>query len=355
MLENRRASRLALGGAVLCTAVLGAALLLVRLRARARDACRARLRSLSAYERTLHALEGFLRQLTRTPHADTLVLRGSLLLRLHVPSSPRRADTLNFLALWPNDLELSAARVREVCAATSDDGIELELVYARRHSDHPEQPTVTLGVRHRAVGDGEWALASINLGWGEPLEPPARAELLPAVLGPPVRVAACARLESLCAWKLYSLFEAENARLFAAELFDCHLIATEAAEQLDRAALATAVRAAFDAHGAPLSPLLRIVHRTFGASTASARSYACWRASLLDAWATDAGPARALALRALVPETLALCGERAAAARARPGDRRALVPAARRARARDERVRHPVPALLQPRGGRSVH
>ena len=85
-----------------------------------------KITKLQSHERRLHALEGLLRRLVLTPHRESLVLRGSLLLRGYCPRTPRIPEDLDFLALHANDEELSLSVIRQVCARRLDDGIEFD-------------------------------------------------------------------------------------------------------------------------------------------------------------------------------------------------------------------------------------
>eukprot|EP00966_Prymnesium_polylepis_P200230 4640162-Prymnesium_polylepis.1 len=288
-----------------------------------------KLRQMAGHERSLHALEGVLRRLILTPHRESLVLRGGLLLRHYCPRTPRQPADLDFLALHANDEELSLSMLRHVCGVKecADDGLEFDAdgVTAIRHWTEMEHPALKMTVPYRLRGDESWSSLSIDLGWGDPLRPAPKAVHMSAVLGPPVRVCLAAQVETLFGWKvrarrleprpvqlvrtarertrddscaarartcsLHGLFEREAVGLSAKgvpkgywrpkDLFDLYLMVEGGG--LTPALLPPAVEIAFSSRGFPLSRLVRVAACRFASGPTSKRNWARWRADTLDA------------------------------------------------------------------------
>ncbi|EOD33607.1 hypothetical protein EMIHUDRAFT_229565 [Emiliania huxleyi CCMP1516] len=270
----------------LCVASAGALYLLVLQRKR-------RVRALVGHSKKLHALEGMLRRLHRTPHRELLVLRGGLLLRGYCPQTPRQPADLDFLGEHENDLEATLAMLRDVCTVAVGDGLEFDAqgVVGERTWTETEHPALKASVPYRLRCDAGWETCSVDVGWGDPLVPPAHAVALRAVVGGRVPCARAARLETLFGWKLHGLFEREAAGLSAQgipkgywrpkDLFDLYLMARCGA--LDAALLPAAVEVAFSSRGYPLSRVVRVAHGHFASGPTSKKNWARWRASLLDA------------------------------------------------------------------------
>lgn len=270
---------------------------------------------LSACDARLVALHALVRRLGATPHAERLILRGSLLLWHYCPALPRPVNDLDFLALFDNDLDLAMQVVRDACAVAQDAAdppVSFALVSASRHWEDMAHPAVKVWLSAH-LGDKTLQLA-IDFGWGDPLEPPATTiklrNRLPGARGVPGVQAA--RPELLLAWKLHGLFERETPGLSTQgvpkgfwrpkDLFDAYLLASAWCEApLDEHVLARAVNAAFASRGHPVSRLMRLVHGRFGKSAGSCRSYGRWRAAL----AGEASYRRAGG--AAVPESPSAC------------------------------------------------
>ena len=74
----------------------------------------------------IHAIEGFLARLTRSPHRDRLVLKGGMLLAAFGLRRPTR--DIDLLALrTDNDEEAIRNLVRDVAAVEIDDGLVFRL------------------------------------------------------------------------------------------------------------------------------------------------------------------------------------------------------------------------------------
>jgi hypothetical protein len=271
------------------------------------------------------ALEEFLLRLARSPHAGAFVLRGGVLTRLWVGAERRETRDLDFLGLFPRDLDEAARRVADVLTMESVSGVRFGLetlrgeviwretafpglrffVEAGSGGVHPRCP----GQDRRDEPGGSSARLQIDIGFDDPLVPPAGWIDYPTAAGP-ARVLA-ARPELLTAWKLDGLFDHGARRWQPKDLYDLHLLTTHC--QLDAGTLAEAVRAALEAHANPLSNVLGVVYnRAWWEADAAQTKWAKFRAaspvpvpeSLL-----DVALAVASALRPALGRLIALPGE----------------------------------------------
>jgi hypothetical protein len=195
-----------------------------------------------------HTLEGMLRRLARSPHADALVLRGGLRTRMLVAPAQRPTRDLDFLALFDREVDEAVCRLGEVASVPLDDGVAIEAdsLLAQEIWQETEAPGIRLFVR---AGVGDLQELQIDLGFGDPLVPPAEWVEYPALLpNPPARVLAC-RAETLVGWKLHGLFEHGLRRWRLKDLYDLLLLTVHT--PLEAGELPGAIRAAFTSRSEP--------------------------------------------------------------------------------------------------------
>jgi hypothetical protein len=198
-----------------------------------------------------HVLEGVLRRLSRLPSAADFVLRGSMLTRACVAPRVRVADDVDFVATFPHDVEDTARRFALALTSTEIEDevcIEIESFRARGIWLQTAFPGVRLSVR-AGLGRAEQTL-QIDVGFNDPLIPPAQRMDYPMLLGPRVPVWAV-RPETAVAWKLHGLAEMGPHGWRPKDLYDLYLFVESVS--LDRSALTAAIEAAFLSRGYTLA------------------------------------------------------------------------------------------------------
>jgi hypothetical protein len=223
-----------------------------------------------------HLLHGVLRRLAPSPHAEALVLRGGLLPQLWAGAAWRSTRDIDFLCLFPADIEESQRRLLAVLGRDADDGVEFELDTLR--SEVIWQETDFPGHRFHldvCLLDRAHAL-QIDLGFDDPLVPPAEWVDYPCLLGAPARVQ-CARPELMAAWKLHGLFEHGAKRWQAKDLYDLWLLTTRCA--LDHAALSEAIPVAFRSRGTSLAEVPVFFNPAWWQSETARHRWAKYRAA----------------------------------------------------------------------------
>jgi hypothetical protein len=217
-----------------------------------------------------HVLEGLLRRVGHSAHAGELVLRGGLVTRLWVGAERRATEDADFLGLFARDAGAVAARLGAALAAPlpQDDGVRFdpdvfaELIW---------QETPFPGVRAQAQAEaaGLYLSLQIDVGFDDPLVPPAEWVDYPTLLpGAPARVLAC-RAETLVGWKLHGLFEHGAHRWRAKDLYDLLLLTRHAPLRAED--LVEAIRVAFESRSQPLEDVLGVVYNPSWWATDKAR------------------------------------------------------------------------------------
>ncbi len=190
----------------------------------------------------------WLRRVERSPYADRLVLRGSLVTRRFFPA--RTCEDVDHLLLDGSADELQ--RAADAVIAVPDEE-PLEIVAREKLWPDTEQPG------HRVVfANG----LQVDIGFGDPITmAPERA----AIGGANVLVV---RPESMIAWKLHGLVElGPRGRWRPKDLHDLFLYASLA---VDEDALRKAIAIAFSSRGHAVSLLEPLMtDATWGASRGS--------------------------------------------------------------------------------------
>jgi hypothetical protein len=194
-----------------------------------------------------HVLEGILRRLARVPDAAEFVLRGSMLTRAWVAPQRRVADDLDFVGTFPHSVEETRRKFAPALAVDEDDDVCLDAASLRAHALWPNTPFPGVRLTFRAGLGAADQLVQTDVGFNDPLVPPAYLYEYPTVLpGAPLRLMAV-RPETAIAWKLHGLAEMGPTGWRPKDLHDLYLIVP--AVVVDETALTPAIEAAFISRG----------------------------------------------------------------------------------------------------------
>lgn len=179
-----------------------------------------------------------------------------MLTRAWIAPLRRPARDLDYVGDFPFSVEDTARRLRPALAMALPDGVQLDA--ARASCRGIWLDTAFPGVRvDLALGLGRAdQRLSIDIGFGDPLVPPATTITLDAALDRGI-TARAVRPETQLAWKLHALVEL-GASWRPKDLADLWAIATRV--PLEAAALAAAITAAFASRGCPASAAAEILY-----------------------------------------------------------------------------------------------
>lgn len=238
-------------------------------------------------------LEGVLLRLAGRPEAETLVLRGGLLLREWFRPLERPVDDVDLVALTPLDVDGTAGRLLPVLAADGvGDGVSYDTEVTRWQGIW--LATGTPGVRLFVIGSvgGQEQDFNVDVTFGPFPRPAPVAVDLPTLFGTPARVRAC-RPEAVAGHKAQALWHRGRLGWRPKDLDDLRLLLERMS--MDHPALAASVFAYLaDAGGTPADAREMFRQPWWGHKSAAAR----WRDH------ADARPGTPRDLRAIV-ETIA--------------------------------------------------
>ncbi|WP_242051557.1 nucleotidyl transferase AbiEii/AbiGii toxin family protein [Nostoc sp. FACHB-280] len=194
-----------------------------------------------------HLLESLLRRVANSTHTADLVLRGGMLTRLWVPPGHRIAVDVDFLGLYPFDIEATTQHFRELLATEGfSDGVVFHLESLESHGIWLEDPCPGVRLQLDASVLNYRQKLQIDVGFNDPLIPPAQwIEYPTLVKAEPIKILA-AKPELMAAWKLHGLIEQGAKRWRGKDLYDLMLLATLV--PLDKTLLPEAIKVAFSSH-----------------------------------------------------------------------------------------------------------
>lgn len=189
-----------------------------------------------------YLMSGVVERIARSAERDAFVLRGGALTRIWLAPERRPARDLDFVGDFAFDVADTRARLERALAAPVADAIAIGAIAATPMWEHTAFPGVRAAI---AIGlDRADLRMTIDIGFGDPLVPPATAIAF-AGSASTVEVRAV-RPETQLAWKLHGLAE-QGAEWRPKDLADAWRIAKRVA--LDDARLADAITAAFGSRG----------------------------------------------------------------------------------------------------------
>jgi hypothetical protein len=194
----------------------------------------------------------WLRLLRDSPHADSLILRGGVLLR-HLLPVDRPVEDLDLLALV--SLDQAEAAIREISVTDKSLGevMECETIWG-------ETPWPGLRLQLPAF--------QLDLGYADPLV----SEPMPIEIGgsEPVSVLAVSP-EVLFGWKAHGLFERGPGKWRAKDLMDLYLMNTHLS--MDEGLLSESIAVAFSSRNMQLDLNDRFFSNDWGCSKGSIRKW----------------------------------------------------------------------------------
>lgn len=214
-------------------------------------------------------IQAALRRVSASRACQQLVLRGGTLTQFWVGARRRATKDLDFLALFPRDLADATDQILEILATpVAEDGV---LFFAETLSaEIIWQETAFPGIRLLVEGklSGEAFSLQIDLGFDDPLVPPAEWLDYPCLLGDSCRLQV-ARPELLTAWKLDGLLDHGLKRWQAKDLYDLYLLTSF--RQLESSTLREATLVALRTHGNCVDDLITLLYDPQWWQSAAAR------------------------------------------------------------------------------------
>lgn len=204
---------------------------------------------------TYHLLEGILRRVSDSSYKDELVLRGGMLTRLWVSPEQRIAEDVDFLGLYPFDIESTKEKFRGIFLNKNTnfvDGItfDIESFEVKGIWLETEFPGVRINI-NAAIEEYQKNI-QIDVGFGDPIVPAAQWIDYPTLTTEKIKLQA-ATPESMFGWKLHGLVEQGIKRWRPKDLYDLMLFTSYI--KLDETAVRKAIYTAFSSRNTTLEEI----------------------------------------------------------------------------------------------------
>ena len=199
---------------------------------------------------TRYALERLLYRLSTSAYADRFVLKGAMLLTSWFTDLYRATRDLDLLGLGDPSPDAMIAVFREILAADVADGVEFDSNALRVDQIREELEYGGLRLRTTASISGARIAVTVDVGFGDALEPGAEVIDYPSMLDLPTpRLRAYAR-ETVIAEKFQAMVALGLANSRMKDLYDIWLLSQSSTFDDDR--LARAIAATFSRRGAEI-------------------------------------------------------------------------------------------------------
>lgn len=194
---------------------------------------------------TRFALERLLFRLGQSPHADRFVLKGAMLMMSWFDDPHRGTRDLDLLGFGDPEPESMLATFREILAREAADGVEFDIDALRVDRIREELEYGGLRLRTTASISGARIGLTIDIGFGDAMEPGAEMLDYPSMLTfPAPRLRAYAR-ETVIAEKFQAMVALGRANSRMKDFYDIWILSKSfnfAGERLARAIAATFAR-----------------------------------------------------------------------------------------------------------------
>ncbi|RHW18100.1 nucleotidyl transferase AbiEii/AbiGii toxin family protein [Sphingomonas gilva] len=194
---------------------------------------------------TRFALERLLFRLSQSPHADRFVLKGAMLMMSWFEDPHRGTRDLDLLGFGDPEPEAMLATFRDILTLNDDDGVEFDVGALRVDRIREELEYGGLRLRTTASISGARINLTIDIGFGDAMEPGAEMLDYPTMLAfPAPRLRAYAR-ETVIAEKFQAMVELGRANSRMKDFYDIWILSKSfdfAGDRLARAIAATFAR-----------------------------------------------------------------------------------------------------------------
>lgn len=194
---------------------------------------------------TRFALERLLFRLSQSPHADRFVLKGAMLMMSWFEDPHRGTRDLDLLGFGDPEPEAMLATFRDILALNDDDGVEFDVDALRVDRIREELEYGGLRLRTTASISGARINLTIDIGFGDAMEPGAEMLEYPSMLAfAAPRLRAYAR-ETVIAEKFQAMVALGRANSRMKDFYDIWILSKSfdfAGDRLARAIAATFAR-----------------------------------------------------------------------------------------------------------------
>jgi predicted nucleotidyltransferase component of viral defense system len=199
---------------------------------------------------TRFVLERLLYRLSRSPYADSFVLKGAMLLTAWLSETARGTRDLDLLGFGESSAQRILDIFREVLALTADDGIEFDLGALQAGAIREEVEYGGIRLRGTASLSGARIPVVVDIGFGDSVEPGLDTIEYPALLDFPAPTLRAYAPETVIAEKFQAMVVLGRANTRMKDFYDVWILSRTLSLSVDR--LAQAIAATFARRQTPI-------------------------------------------------------------------------------------------------------
>lgn len=220
-----------------------------------------------------HVQEVILKRLSLIQAAESLVLRGGVLMKLWVGDRARQSLDLDFVSTEEFHSQTATEQLsKALFQSSTDDGVLFHEEHFRHSVIWPDTPFPGLRIHVRAQLESVEVDQQIDIGFHDPLIPPPEWIDYSTWQGHTLRL--CATTPEInFAWKLQDRFEGHGWN--PKHVYDLFALITD--YQLDQRKLLMAIRTAFESRDTPLQQLVGFLSGEVRNSSSSRQKWRSFR------------------------------------------------------------------------------
>ncbi len=199
---------------------------------------------------TRYVLERLLYRLSTTKHRDRFVLKGAVLITTWFKDPLRPTRDLDLLGYGDSDAECMLAAFREICAVQLDDGVAFDIAALGVDAIREELEYGGLRIKTNATVSGARVRVSIDIAFGDAIEPEPEEAELPVLLDQPAPLLRTYPREAVIAEKFQAMVALGRANSRMKDLYDIWVLSRSYEFKGD--ALARAIAATFARRKTPI-------------------------------------------------------------------------------------------------------
>lgn len=193
---------------------------------------------------TRYAIERLLYRLTQTKHKDRFALKGAMLMTTWFKDPHRPTRDLDLLGFGDSNPEAVLKVFREVCAVAGNDGIVFDVNGLKVEEIRDEQQYGGVRIKTTAELKGARITVSIDIGFGDAIEPGLAETDYPVLLDFPAPHLKTYARETVIAEKFQAMVDLGRANSRMKDFYDIWLLSRTYEFKGD--ALPRAIAATFD-------------------------------------------------------------------------------------------------------------
>jgi hypothetical protein len=195
-----------------------------------------------------YGIERFLDRLSRSPHRDSLILKGATLFIVWQTNAYRRSMDADFLSLGSSEVGSVETLIKSISEIVGeDDGLLFDAATVRAEVIREDNVYDGIRVKMFAYLDTARIPIQLDVGFGDAVVPAAKKMRYPTILGQSIPEVLTYRPETVVAEKLEAVVKLGMVNTRMKDFYDLWILSSEF--EFDGSLVADAIKATFERRG----------------------------------------------------------------------------------------------------------